>query len=305
MLIFKRPEKTLEVFHKVRAARPKKLYIASDGARDKPENEGELVRECRSIVELVDWDCEVSTLFRENNMGSWNAIPDAIDWFFEQEKWGVVLEDDCLPDDSFFSYCATMLERYENDERVWWVNGSNLGYENNAVDDGYYFSSYPLSWGWASWRRVWLKHDQAMIEWKNLNSYKFIFLEKSLKVRVYWSTIFEWASVHSNWDYRLKCSCILNQGITITPSVNLIANVGFGDEAAVHTRDKSDDRGFISTGIARNLDLYTKEPVVDQKIDEYMERKLYKISYSSIVKLFIAARAPNTYKKLRKLVHGY
>ena len=105
-LIFNRPDTTKQVFDAIRKARPKRLYVAADAPRVEKEGEAALCQQTRAIIKQVDWDCEVQTLFREENLGCQKAISSAIDWFFEHEEMGIILEDDCLPSPSLFSFCS-------------------------------------------------------------------------------------------------------------------------------------------------------------------------------------------------------
>ena len=154
-LVFNRPDTTSKVFQRIREIQPLKLFIAADGPR--PEKEGEKEK-CetvkRSVLENIDWPCEVKTLFRNNNLGCGKAVSNAITWFFQNVEEGIILEDDILPDKSFFNFCKDLLEKYRYDERIKVIGGSNI-HKKAGIKDSYYFSSICRIWGWASWRRVW------------------------------------------------------------------------------------------------------------------------------------------------------
>ena len=104
-VIFNRPDTTQKVFNAIRQAKPKQLFVAADGPREGKEGEKEKCEQVREIIEQIDWDCEVKTLFRDKNLGCKIAVSSAIDWFFENVEEGIILEDDCLPSQSFFWYC--------------------------------------------------------------------------------------------------------------------------------------------------------------------------------------------------------
>ena len=149
-LVFNRPDTTAQVFEAIRQAKPPRLYVASDGAREDKEGELEKVKQVREIVSQVDWNCEVKTLFRDKNLGCKIAVSSAIDWFFEQEEMGIILEDDCLPHPTFFRFCQELLERYRDDERIGMISGNNFQFGRKCTDYSYYFSMYSHIWGWAS-----------------------------------------------------------------------------------------------------------------------------------------------------------
>ncbi|MDL1966955.1 MAG: glycosyltransferase family 2 protein [Deltaproteobacteria bacterium] len=232
-LIFNRSDTTKQVFEAIRQAKPPRLYVAADGQRvDKP-GEAEKCEEVRRIATQVDWDCEVKTLFRDKNLGCKYAVSGAIDWFFENEEEGIILEDDCLPSQSFFWFCEELLERYLGDERVMQICGSNFlnGWLRN--DDSYYFSQYGPVWGWASWRRAWIYYDVDMKLWPEVKEKK-IFLdfcdgksEMSYRLNLY-DKVF--AGEIDTWDYQWGFAKIINHGLSVTPNANLISNIGFRED---------------------------------------------------------------------------
>src|SRR5262249_20722231 len=154
-LIFNRPNTTARVMEAIRTAGPGRLYVAADGPRDGNADEAKRCAEVRRIATQVDWPCEVQTLFRERNLGCRQAVSSAITWFFEQEQEGIILEDDCLPSPSFFPYCAELLARFRNDERIMCITGCNFQQDMKGYPYSYYFSKYHHVWGWATWRRAW------------------------------------------------------------------------------------------------------------------------------------------------------
>ena len=161
-LIFNRPETTIQVFSAIKKAQPNRLYIAADGPRPEYPDEVNHCKIARTIATNVDWDCEVKTLFRDQNLGCRLAVSQAIDWFFEQEPEGIILEDDCLPNQSFFWFCKELLEKYRNETRIMHIGGTNFQFGKNRTNYSYYFSRYAHIWGWASWRREWKYYDEKL-----------------------------------------------------------------------------------------------------------------------------------------------
>lgn len=149
-LVFNRPNTTKQVFEAIRQARPPKIYVASDGARENIPGETERVEEVRRIVSDVDWPCEIKTLYRHKNLGCKEAIFSAINWFFENEEQGIIIEDDCLPSAEFFPYCEFYLDKYKYDDNIFSISGSRFGLSEKSC-----FSKYALMWGWATWRDRW------------------------------------------------------------------------------------------------------------------------------------------------------
>lgn len=154
-IIFNRPETTQRVFEAIRLAKPSRLYVAADGARENKAGENELCEQTRKIIQNIDWQCDVKTLFQKENLGCGKAVSKAISWFFENEEMGIILEDDCLPHPSFFKYCEELLEKYKNNEMIGIISGSNFQKSKKIGDCSYYFSDLINVWGWASWARNW------------------------------------------------------------------------------------------------------------------------------------------------------
>jgi len=239
-LVFNRLDTTKQVFDMVRKVAPKKLYIASDGHRINRENEKEKVEVVREyVLKSIDCKCEVKTLFREQNLGCGKAVSGAITWFFENEEMGIILEDDCLPSMSFFSYCKELLEYYKDNPRIYHITGNNP-LINTETPYNYYFARIQHCWGWASWRRAW-KHYSFDI--KELNN----FIEKKTINKIftrnidrnYWINIFRKMENHDidTWDYQWTYTILKNDGICINPAKNLITNIGFGADATHMTSD--------------------------------------------------------------------
>jgi len=237
-LTFNRIDLAKQVFFKIKQAQPPKLYLSSDGARDSIPLERKKVQEIRDfIISNIDWDCEIYTLFNDSNLGCKTAVSSAINWFFDHEERGIVLEDDCLPSKSFFQFCQELLYRYEEDERIFLITGYNHQNSWKKSQNDYFFSNLGGIWGWASWRRAWLHYDVNMRDiddfisqdgfnnslGRKLGQIKQHMIYNSVKKE----NIDTWAM---QWGYaRHK-----NNALTCTPSLSLIKNIGFGHDAT-HT----------------------------------------------------------------------
>lgn len=248
-LIFNRPDVTEQVFEQIKKMQPEKLYVAADGPRkDKPKEE-ELCSETRSIINKIDWNCEVKTLFRDENLGCKYAVSSAINWFFENEEEGIILEDDCLPSDDFFIFCDAMLEKYRYDTRIRHIGGSNLQMGQKHGQDSYYFSNLTHVWGWASWRRAWKDYDVELSKYKDIDaesSFKLIFSDPIIVDS--WKYIFNKMLRNGidTWDYQWTITNFFNNSLSIIPNVNLISNIGFGVNAT-HTMDVNDTFSNLKT----------------------------------------------------------
>jgi len=242
MIIFNRPEKTRIVFDAVRRIRPAKLYVAADGPRPDYESDALKCAQARQIVDDVDWACDVKTIFRDKNLRCGKGVSSAINWFFEHEEEGIILEDDCLPSRSFFYFCQELLERYRHDTRLMHIGGNYfLNGSAREASYSYYFSRNGFVWGWATWRRAWKLYDYEMGNYSELkrDGYFDSFFTSPLE-RMYRMRKFDQVAAGEidTWDYQWELARFMSSGLAIVPTVNLVKNIGF-DTEATHTVKKS------------------------------------------------------------------
>ncbi len=238
LLIFNRPDTTGKVFNLLREINPAKLFISGDGARSNKTSEKGKVEQTREITKAIDWECDVKYNFSDINLGCKKGVSSGINWFFENVSSGIIIEDDVLPDKSFFGFCGNMLEKYKDDEQVMHIGGANFQDGIKRGEGSYYFSKLCHVWGWASWARAWEKYnvriDDEETEIDNvLNN---TFAEKGLR-DYYRKYILRVKSEQlDTWDYQWAYSIWKNNGVSIIPNKNLTTNIGFGGDAT-HTLD--------------------------------------------------------------------
>ncbi len=275
-LIFNRPDTTRQVFEAIAKAKPRRLYVAADGPRINKNGEVEMCQETRDIINQVDWECDIKTLFREQNLGCKMAVQSAISWFFEHEEAGIILEDDCLPSRSFFSFCSEMLKRYAEDERIMMVSGCNFQNGVHRGDGSYYFSRTFHIWGWATWRRAWSLYDpeiSLISDFREKNLLNDIFTDQNIALS--WMHSFALArNKHvDSWDYPWAYSCFVQNGVSIAPNRNLVTNIGFG-VGATHTTDASAE---VASQPRCELDdlIHPQSVYCNEQADLYESRNVY------------------------------
>lgn len=239
-MIFNRPDTTARVFAAIAKAKPPKLLVVADGPRSDEPGEAEKCEAARAIIDRVDWDCEVLKNYAKENMGCRRRVSSGLDWVFAKVEAAIVLEDDCLPHSTFFRFCAELLERYRDDQRVMMISGDNFQFGKRRTDYSYYFSRFAHIWGWASWRRAWTHYDADLKLWPDIKKGCWLkdFLGNKDRVQ-YWTDIFDalYDGEIDTWDYQLNLSCWMQNGLNIIPEVNLISNIGFQHDGT-HTRGK-------------------------------------------------------------------
>lgn len=233
-IVFNRPAETSQVFSAIQKVRPAKLYIAADGPRQGREDDALNCARVREIVSNITWPCQVKTLFRDSNAGCRLGVSGAIDWFFENEEEGIILEDDCLPDETFYTFCRQLLERYRDDMRVYAICGRNpVG--SIDIKESYLFSRFFKEWGWASWRRAWVSrnldkdvYDKAAAEnlfERTLSNLAIAQYTQQTNRSVHYSN-------HNTWDFQWTFNIMAQNGLVIVPRLNLVDNIGL--DTGVH-----------------------------------------------------------------------
>jgi hypothetical protein len=226
------------VINSLRQLAPTRVFVASDGPPECEEIAAK-VRETRKLLKSeINWPCDLNLNFYSVNQGCGHGPINAINWFFDQVDNGIILEDDCLPRKDFLPFCSELLGRYKNDKRVWTITGTNYQDERWRGDGSYYFSRYHHSWGWATWRDRWQKNDPEMHTWPSIKDSGLLpcVFDDPIEV-AYWAGI--WDNLFKEgpsdvWDYQWALTCFANSGLTITPNVTLVANIGYGDDST-HT----------------------------------------------------------------------
>jgi hypothetical protein len=241
LFVFNRPRPTARVFAAIAAARPPRLLLIADGPRAAFPADVEACRAVRDLVARVDWPCDVRHLYADANMGCRSRMLSGLDWVFAQEERAILLEDDCLPDPTFFPFCEELLERYAADPRVGAIVGTNA-VRGLAHDDSYFYSRYPFIWGWATWRRAWTLCDQTMSDWPAARQHGVLDGLFKRRTARFWSDRLDRAhrdgERETEWIHPWFLSCWKRNALTIMPAVNLIANIGF-DGDGTHLRERS------------------------------------------------------------------
>jgi hypothetical protein len=236
-MLFNRASTTRKVFDKVRQTRPSKIFVAANGPRPEVSSDYRKCSDVREIFDEVDWDCEIHTNFRSTNIGMQRHWWSSLDWFFENVDSGIILEDDCVPDVSFFGYCKELLDKYKDDTNVMHINGSNFQFGQKRGDASYYISKYPYVWGWATWKRAWQRYDNDMSSFPAFKANRLIDSAVSTDAeKKYWMRFFEslFDGSREACDVKWVYTIWSHEGFCITPNVNMITNIGYGPSAG-HT----------------------------------------------------------------------
>ncbi|GBL17045.1 hypothetical protein MTo_04372 [Microcystis aeruginosa NIES-1211] len=276
-LIFNRPDTTARVFEAIRQAKPPKLLVVADGPRPDRPDDIEKCKAARAIIEGVDWDCEVLKNYSDLNLGCRKRVSSGLDWVFEMVEEAIILEDDCVPDPTFFRFCEELLEYYRHDQRITVISGNNFQLGKKRTDYSYYFSRYNHCWGWATWRRAWQYYDGEMKHWPQVRDGDWLtaILEETQAVK-YWTKIFQttYDNKNDSWAYRWTFSCWIQNGLTILPNVNLVSNIGFREDATHTIGSKS----RLANLPVKEMNFPLKHPpflIRDEAADSYTQKNIF------------------------------
>ncbi|MET4560707.1 hypothetical protein ABIA69_001851 [Lysinibacillus parviboronicapiens] len=275
-IIFNRPDTTAIVFEEIRKYAPEQLFVIADGPRVYKNGEVQLCLETREVIQ-VNWDCDVTYIYSEENLGCQKRISSGLDEVFSYVEDAIILEDDCVPHEDFFVFCENLLDYYKNYEGIMAISGDNFQDNNFEIEESYYFSIFPHCWGWATWRRAWSKMDIEMKEWnavKENNLFKEYWFD--IYFEKYWTNIYDRVSNGEidSWAYPWTFSCWYYRGKTILPKKNLVSNIGFG-ENATHTNSENKLLGNLPV---HKMDFPLKHPTclkTNFEADFYTSEKVY------------------------------
>ena len=237
LILFNRAETTASVFAEIARAKPKQLFLIADGPRPHVPTDVEKCAAARAVVAHVDWECEVHRKFSDNNLGCGMCPATGLTWVFEQVDRAIVLEDDCVADPSFFTFCDEVLERYRDDERIMHVAGNHFQADRRPGDTSYFFSRHPICLGgWATWARAWRSYDIEMKRWPALRDTPWLeYIIGEPRGAAVWRRIFDTAyaaGVRASYsDYQWTFTCWAENGLSIIPNVELCRNIGFDHDA--------------------------------------------------------------------------
>ena len=284
IMAFNRPDYLAQLIDRIRPVAPQQVYVAIDGPRLGNALDQQAVLQCQELVQSIDWTPHVVTHFRSENYGCGKGVSSNIDWFFSQVDRGIILEDDILPDPSFFPFCTELLDRYENDQRVFAISGGNVVPTEALTNPElpYRFSRYPHVWGWATWKRSWLSYNRDVSGWwKKISPAKLAqgsYYSPSAAVTFGGLWEFTARGEIDTWDFQLVYAAMRTGQLIATSNVALVENIGFG-ENATHTH--GGESGLTSLGSVV-FPLAEVPVVVDSQADKWDLKYHLKVSALSM-----------------------
>jgi len=286
LIAFNRPKETRAILQAIISANPKKLYVLVDGPRTERPMERGLVLEVLREISKFEASLDISYLISEKNLGIRERVVSGLDWVFGFEESAIVLEDDCIPDPSFFDYCSELLQRYKFDEKVGVVSGFRPCPEVKDALSSYSFSNFTMTWGWATWKRVWETFDKSGSDWNELSARKRV-LERlnTPDTKRYWAYNLDQVTgnaEHAGWDYLLALSQWMHGRVNIVPKLSLVKNVGFTMDAT-HTMDPTNPLARVSAGVMPSPLVHPDQKLIDLELDREIERSIFSLGRGKLL----------------------
>jgi len=240
LVMFNRPDLTIRVAQRILDASPSALYLIADGPRPTHPEDGGLCEQTRDAVLSLPWQCPVHTLFAESNLGLRARVSSGLDWLFSHVDEAIIMEDDCLADETFFPYATELLAKYAADSQVGVISGNNFLRGTRVSDDSYFFSSDVRIWGWATWARVWKDFSSEGLDysWQGDEARAVVKAIPSPGRRKALLRDAERAHRINSWALPFVLHCAKRGYLSVVPEVNLVTNVGFGARST-HTKFES------------------------------------------------------------------
>lgn len=294
LFAFNRPEETKLILEIILQAGERQIFCILDGPRPANLSDKKLNQEVANYLHSMSENHLIKINASRENLGIAERIVSGLNWVFSEVEMAIILEDDCVPDLSFFRYCDELLAKYRNEDSVGIISGFNpIATHTEDIQSSYFSSVFPLTWGWATWKRVWDFYDPSARDWKLVGHS----LLKKLRVmsiagRRYWRFNLNRVtkkSDHQIWDYQFTFSQWVNNRITLIPSVNLVKNVGFS-LSATHTKEPGHwlsrlERGNVTFPLNHPNSLLT-----NSKFDSQLQSKLFSLSRPAYISMFLATQ---------------
>ncbi len=278
-----------KTFRQIQIARPSKLYLSSDGAKNLNDKK-KIILIRRYVEKNINWKCKVHKFYFKRNLGPKFALSNSINKVFFREKKLIVIEHDCLCDNTFFRFMDELLELYENETKIKLISGNYICKNQLSFDHSYYFAQHPITHGWATWKRSWKEYDINMKSYTNIKSFFWLlfFFNLNIVKTLYFSNKFKLSKSGkiNTWDYQLIYSIWKNKGLIIRPTKNLSKHIGWGPQAYHGKYD--DDLSDIKVNKIKFPLKHPKKFDINTKADEIEYLRVRKLYFWKSLKFFIS-----------------
>lgn len=302
LIIFNRPETLKRVLSAIRNVRPCRLFVIADGPRKHIAADIKNCQATRALIDTIDWDCEIIREYSDVNLGCGQRPYTGITKAFENFEECIILEDDCIPELSFFRFCEELLEKYKHDERVMMISGNHHLLKKVPVDTSYFFSRNTITSGWATWRRAWRYYDFEMKLWPEVKKSGWLFnVLGDRSIVGYWEKLFDRCYKDRDrhyWDYQWTFTCWSQNALTIIPDRNLVSNIGFGQLGGSHYQNAQCPFGNLPTRAMNFPMVHPRLMIPNSMADRQIQHDVYgQISIPARINRRLARESAKLFKK--------
>lgn len=294
LMTYRRPENTNYILQLLKKFKQKNIFVFNDGLKNKSHLKAH--QETRNAILKFKKENKIKLIFPNKNLTQKKNLPYALNFIFKNYDRAIILEDDCIPNKSFFRFCNLLLEKYKDDNRISQISGNNfLNFKKfkRRNKDSYFFSLFTSSWGWATWKNRWNNYYDTEIKvWPEIKKERWlqdIFMNK--QSIDFWTKAFDrrYKLLDNDWDRPWTLINLANNRLNIFPSKNLISNIG-ADNSALHLNPKKWNKLKLE-----DIKFPLSHPKIiccDRSVDEFLTKEGFsipKLSYrikNKIKKLF-------------------
>ena len=272
VITYSRPDGLSYLLETLISAEIRDIYIAIDG----PRNYRDIVNQEKIDLEIsrysLDSKIRIHVLKRVQNLGVAGGVLNAIDWFFSQEKMGLILEDDLRISSDLLRFSDQSLEKYKDNPEVWMISGTQL-FPNPKDTKHVIWSSYPMIWGWAGWAKKWEVMRESLLRKKEIG-----IRHLANRRHLFWGVGSNRAlsGKVDTWDTPLAFEFWKQGKFCLISPVNLVSNTG-DDEVSTNTSLASKSMNLEIKDLDKNYQLTGKpNPILVKKYDSLLEKEVFK-----------------------------
>ena len=288
---FNRPKALRSVLNAIKHRKDIDLYLAADGPRNLRDSE--LIDQCWNEIDSQNFQFKIrDSLKSKINRGCKFGMAENIDWFFSKTSHGIILEDDCVPNDYFINSTNVLLNTSFT-EKVMTISGTNYKIEtHNDIGSDFSLTRFLSVWGWGSWASSWKDYNMNIPDVREVvnDAANSIYgtsrkLEKTIFIKIFTQRFIEvQKGTLDTWDYSLLASSWRNKYFNLQSNFNSIINIGFTADAT-HTSQRKPN--WVKEHYDINVRKSYSYSHYNNEIDKALAKTVYGCNFKNISKEFV------------------
>ena len=237
VLSFNRPDLLQICIENLISLGQNNLYVSIDGPRNSLDFQKQAAMlEFLSTINPKSTKIKIKT--RPENLGCKLGVVSGIDWFFSNVTEGAILEDDCIPDGTYFEFLDKYAVELQRGYDIGMITAHNPYKQTQSSVP--FVSRYSFITGWYTTRRIWEEVRSGIflldspVRRNNRNT------TQTISEMIFWWSAATRAKLgfYDTWDSSFSLQMWKKGYKCLVPPQNLISNIGFGPNAT-HTTDES------------------------------------------------------------------